>query len=148
MRPGVGRNVWVVIVGVAVSWVVFGIVVWILVRTELIPISKLAQVAADVETGKEPTHDPFVLLLDMMWYSEWVVGPLVAAVVGVLVGSLSRSHQWLCALVAILPVGIVLTGFPAVLAWRAPLVMAVVSSTCAHLTGLGMKRITSRGACR
>jgi hypothetical protein len=144
MRLSVSRNVWVVVLGAAVSWVALGIVVWILARTGLIPVWKLAQIAAEAtqaQTGKEPTDDVFALLLTMMWYSEWVVGPVVGAVVGVLVGSLSRTRQWLCALVAILPVGIMLTGFPAVWAWRGPLVMAAVSAACAHLTGLWMKRI-------
>jgi hypothetical protein len=148
MRLAVSRNVWVVIVGAAASWVVLSLVVWSLLRTESIPVSKPTQLAAEAETGKESTDDVFALLRGMLWHIEWVVGPVVAAVVGVLVGSLSRTRQWLCALVAVLPVGIVVSGLPGVSAWRGPLVMAVVTSTCAHLTGLGMKRLNRYGACR
>jgi hypothetical protein len=93
MRPGVGKSVWVVIAGAAVSFVVLGLATWILLRTEMIPISKLARLAAEAEAGKEPTDDVFTLLLAMQWHIEWVVGPVVAAVVGVFVGSLSRTHQ-------------------------------------------------------
>jgi hypothetical protein len=141
MRLGIGRNVLVVILGAAVSWVVVGISVWVLARTGLIPVWRLAQIAAESQTGKAATDDAevFALLLAMRWYSEWVVGPAVAAVVGALVGSLARTHQWLCALIAILPVGIMLTGFPSGRAWRGLLVTAVVSVACAHLAGLGMK---------
>jgi hypothetical protein len=137
MRSELGRNVSVVILGIAVSGVATAAVLWLLARTGVFPVWRLAEIAAEPQTNAH--GDVFALLLTLRWLNEWVVGPVVGAVVGVLVGLLSRTQQWLCALIAILPIGITLTGFPAGWAWRVLLVTIVVTVACAHVASLGMR---------
>jgi hypothetical protein len=133
------RNVLIVVVGIGVSGVAVTFVTWILVRIGLIPVGQLAQISAEAQKGGASSGAEtqlFALLLAAGWYSEWLIGPVVAAGVGLLVGWLGITKQWLCAAIAVLPLGIVMGGFSPGRPWRGLLIMAVVSGATGYLAGL------------
>jgi len=133
-------------VGAVTSFAILGPLIWALRITGLTPVGKLLRATVQsAQAGRPPeetlSEPEFIkLLLQSIWYFEWIIDPVIAIAVGALVGWLARANQWLWALLAIVPMIAFMNYQPlAAIDWETAMLMAVLSAACGSAMGLARR---------